>query len=482
MIARMAKRLSAVTRTACSLAAGLLVLVPLTGCGLDTDAADTAPPPVVLITFGSLRIDAVGYLGGAPDLTPNLDAFAAEADWAGTAVAASSEPHVALASLLSGVDPWQHQLLSVQDTSRPHRRWRTLGQALGQAGYRATCFLPRPDLMKSLRLYNGFQLNQDDDPGDYLANLEGAELVWVHVPQSSPPFIDRRQSLPRLADRPDPGRSRVRRPELLPFLDPTEAMPEDFRRATRELYFHGVAAGDDRVGQLLESLRTSGRWSDSLVVVTAVLGFELGEHQSVLYGQNLGREVIEVPMVIKLPEGTPALAEPTTLPVAAGRLFGTVATAAGVEPAPVHLPSLFMRDRDPILSSLYLRNGRNHFSIVTASSEGIDQLIWRKRFVEPEAEYYLAQRARPGGGSTLSEHPLDIFLRLQHAFRQSKPLSARSIDSPIELDLRRWVGPRQSIQLDDQGLRDRRASELRRRWMRFVDKERTPEEQSLFWR
>lgn len=79
----------------CGLTGLVLLSLGVFSCGRGLAPLPPAPHrgPIVLITFDALRADAVHALGGAgtvgESLTPNLDAFLAEADWAGRAAATS---------------------------------------------------------------------------------------------------------------------------------------------------------------------------------------------------------------------------------------------------------------------------------------------------------------------------------------------------------------------------------------------------------
>jgi arylsulfatase A-like enzyme len=81
----------------------------------------------------------VGGLGGEKGLTPHLDGLIREADWAGPAVSSSSWVAPALASLWTGLRPWQHQVLHMGQANLP-ADVPTLPAALRTAGYRTEGF------------------------------------------------------------------------------------------------------------------------------------------------------------------------------------------------------------------------------------------------------------------------------------------------------------------------------------------------------
>jgi hypothetical protein len=93
--------------------------------------------------------------------------------------------------------------------------------------------------------------------------------------------------------------------QLEPFFDPATPLPPGLRRRILAMYRLNAAAGDERLGELLRALRASGQWDRTLIVVTSIHGEEIGEHGQVLHGGNLGRAGLEVPLVIKLPQGSP---------------------------------------------------------------------------------------------------------------------------------------------------------------------------------
>ena len=110
------------------------------------------------------------------------------------------------------------------------------------------------------------------------------------------------------------------------------------------MYRFNVAWADDRLGRLIQALRSSGEWDRTLLVVTSTHGEEFGEKGQILNGGNLGRQLLEVPFAIKLPFGfRRRIAEPKERRIASARLWATLVEAAGGEVPPAVAPSLFRR-------------------------------------------------------------------------------------------------------------------------------------------
>ena len=447
----------------------------------------SAPPqegPIILITFDSLRADVVGGLGGERGLTPNLDALMRQASWAGRAVAPSSWGSPAMASLFTGLRPWQHQVL--QEESRLAPALFTLPEALQALGYETSGFTGEAAYSKQGGYEQGFdrleELAKGAGAAERLERIGGRRrFVWIHIPEPQAPYFHR----PRFDDRIDTGRlelpERVLPNQLALYFDPANPLPPARRRLFWAMYRFNVAWADDRLGRLIQALRSSGEWDRTLLVVTSTHGEEFGEKGQILNGGNLGRQLLEVPFAIKLPFGfRRKIAEPKEGRIASARLWATLVEAAGGEVPPAVAPSLFRRAPGGVLSELYLANGTNQFSLV----DGDDQLLWESRFAPPQPEYYLARLAMMNRGNAriaraeLPVPPEEILGRLRAAFATAPPLSG---DGAPRLTLERWDAEGGSRPLAD----PRRAAELARRlertWNSFIPAQRTPGEEAREW-
>ncbi len=433
---------------------------------------DAASSPVVLITLAGVRADVVGAASREPSWTPRWNEFTASADRSATAVAASSDPVASLASLLYGAKVWQHQLLSGGLRSRsPQRRLKTLAELLKEAGYRTRAHAP--GWLVEHGLEAGFDRHLEP-PSDrraaarVFAGLEKRDFVWVHL--SDAEIVHGRRKPPRRRSA-DNVRSRVHLRKLLAFSSPEVDLPESERQLYWRVYGEGLKRVDRKLGWILAGLRKSPLWEKALVVVTATHGLELGEHGQILSGMNLGRESIEVPMAVKLPAGS--VVEPFSGRLEQTRLFATVLEAAGQRVAPVHPPSLIRVSAEPILSELYGGNGTNVFSLLS----GDVQLLWTARFATAEPDYHLARWVLAGGAlrEMTPGAARRLTARLEEAFDETPPLGGEPGSVP-ELRLERWSDHGVEA-LSDPVLARRLAGQLRDRFLRFADRERTPAEE-----
>ena len=444
--------------------------------GEDDPGPSTPPPhqgPIVLITIDALRADVIGAR-----LTPNLRGLASASDWAGSAVSPSSWTVPSMASLFTGLQPWSVQSWS-SDRAVLREDLITLPEALKARGYRTAGFRTNHWLERTYGYAQGFDdfryLAQGKRAENHLEALgPGREFVWVHILQPHAPYVRRAHFEDRLADAPPGLPQKVRPADLEPYYDPAVPLPPDQERVFRAMYALNAAYADELLGRMIAALRRSGRWESTLLVVTSDHGEEFGEMHQIAHGGNLGRQLLEVPLMIKLPSGfeRKLALQPGRRPATA-RVRATLLEAAGWEPEEGTAPSLFREveeEQAGVLSELYSGNGVNRFSWV----EGDRQLLWESRFSRPEPEYY---RARAEGIVGRLDRPLAepskvIFGRLEQAFARTLPLTGLEKDEP-KLTLWRWT-ERGGEQLDDPAETERMARRLRSAWIAANGREKAP--------
>lgn len=455
----------------------ILACLWVQGCGSSIPPEESSfRGPIVLITLSDLRADLVASLGGETGWTPELDRFAAEAHFAQAGVTASSSPVPSILSIATGTDPWQHGVLSHSSHQRS-ADLPTLGEMMSEMGFRTRLWAPLK--AKGLARYGPFDGFQESRKiSELLASpslleedsVSGPSFTWIHLPYVAFPYKDRRDALPRLQGRPIPEKNVVEKNQLLLFANPKIPLPSPLESSARELYRHEVAWADARVGELLQILREGPDYDKSLIVITALHGTELGERGQTLFGQNLGRESIAVPLLIKLPEGQePAFPDPEG-PVAVTRIWSTLAEMVDRPTAPAHLPSLFRQSSTPILSSLYGHGPLNRFSIIDQHHGETYQAILNIPYSRPEPHFFAAQMVQAGWKKfPVKTPPKRMRRRMEKNFSAVPPLSG---SRAVQLTLEQWLDDGSTREITESELRSSFAEELELRWRRFADLER----------
>jgi len=441
------------------LAPAALALSLALGCR----APHAAPAPaIVLVTLEGLRPDALGAFGGPPRLTPALDRFSAEADWAGIAVASAGSPGPALVSLMTGLPPHQHGSWSA-GRPRLHAELESLAEGLRGAGYRTAAYREGDLLRRQQSLAQGFDIYEPANPRPrLLAALrtlrDQRDFLWLHSSlPGGEPLVLRERFRDRLPE------STQELPRRLHGGDDDAAADPAVRRA---LYLSNVAQADLEVGEILAELRDHGAWDRALVVVVGVTGWSPAINRARAGG--LERDQLEVPLLIKLPRGTAwRLTPPRGERVASDRLLGTLLEAGGATPVPAAARSLFRPGPGGVLSERFAANGVNDFSWL----RGDLRLVRSVEFASPEPEYDAArERAARRAGAPTREPSRRILRRLNRAFLRTPPYSG----GPHRLSLERWLPGGACQPVEDAAATAELSAALDRAFFAFLDDERPP--------
>jgi arylsulfatase A-like enzyme len=288
-------------------------------------------PSIVLVTLDTLRRDHVGVYGSDRGLTPHLDALARDGivyDAAYTTMPTTSPAH---ASLMTGLEPFQHGVRRNGVALTPPLRSRVLAERLRGAGYATGAFVTTRLLAESVTGFDGFDRYVAPKKALWSgSNAVAAALRWLEEEPRRPFFLWLHIYDPHspYGDADDKGRSYPVDPRIHGFVDPARFAEED-RSRMAALYAKGVRAADAALGELLAGVRA--RDADPLILVVADHGESLDEWLAARgyaydHGEFLEEEEIRIPLVIAGPGVTPgrssALASIrdlyTTLLVAAG--------------------------------------------------------------------------------------------------------------------------------------------------------------------
>jgi arylsulfatase A-like enzyme len=289
---------------------------------------------VVVVSLDTLRADRVGCYGNERDTTPSIDALGREALLFEHAWSAAPYTLPSHASLLSG------QLPGVHGAERPGSRidpvrTKLLAELLYDRGWATAAFTGGGFVDPDFGFARGFESYGTVDPVTNLASaklraaLESSEdrdlalvaasgvdsvIDWIEEHADQAFFLFLHTYTPHEFDPPadvldalnidglDPDADRQALQRLYDHHRPTELE----RERLLELYDGSVRHADAATGRVFDALRRLGLWDDTIVVVTSDHGKELGEHGAVNHGHSLHRELLEVPLLIRVPGVPPA--------------------------------------------------------------------------------------------------------------------------------------------------------------------------------
>jgi arylsulfatase A-like enzyme/Flp pilus assembly protein TadD len=288
--------------------------------------------PIILISVDTLRADRLPAYGYRKVATPALDALARDAvlfDNAYSHVPLTLASH---ATLFTGLLPFQNRVrdnFGYTLSEGPE----TLAAYLSARGYATGGAVSAAVLHRITGISRGFGFWDDAFPVERGAERDGAVAAaslkdWIATQRDRPILAFLHLFEPHAAyEAPEPHRSR--------WPDPYDAE---------------IARSDEILGGFLESLRRSGVYDRSLLLFFSDHGEALGDHGEREHGVFLYREVMRVPLFLKLPRSAHA-GERIAAPVALTDLFPTAVRAADL-PVPenlagVPLQAFLSKDRPP---------------------------------------------------------------------------------------------------------------------------------------
>ncbi len=310
--------------------------------GLLRPAGAIGVPNVLLIVLDTTRVDRLSAFGYDRPTTPALERRAADGLLFTKAYAAAPWTLPSHASMFTGEYPtvhnanWEHQFLD--------DRLPTLAEHLSEQGLRTAAFARQVWLSEETGLMRGFEDFYDLYWRSSTALVAtwrlGVELYNVRrhtkdkgaaiVTAKFKSWIDRHGKRPFFAfinylephdyyEPPTPFRER--------FLSETNADtpwgrektvavqkynagvieygPEELS-AFSDLYDGAVAYQDSRMGEALDHLRARGLLDNTLVIITADHGENLGDHGLLGHEFCVYETLVHVPLVVRLPGTVPA--------------------------------------------------------------------------------------------------------------------------------------------------------------------------------
>ncbi|GJM22589.1 MAG: hypothetical protein DHS20C15_25040 [Planctomycetota bacterium] len=336
--------------------------------------AAPARPHVIFIDADTLRADRLGLYGAEHDTSPQLDAWAArEAIVFEHARSAADWTLPSTASMLTGLDVGQHGVITHED--RLQAEHLTLAERFADAGYETWGRTDSGFVTPTYGFDKGFEVfdagaRDDDRPRDGSELLEGLAarrserpvFVFFQTYEVHAPFEhdQRFVSTPLPAD--DLLREKPVTEEFVRDVVRRQGRPLDDaqRRYISEIYDAGVARLDAQLGRFLEGLPSALGEQPYLVLITSDHGEELFDRGELGHGHSLHRELLHVPLLLRLPAGPRGLRRDT--PASGLDLVPTLLAAAGL-PIPEALSGRVLSSDDAPALPLVAQHGEQGWAL-----------------------------------------------------------------------------------------------------------------------
>ena len=307
--------------------------VPLATWVSAVDRAKVKPWNVVVLIVESLRPDQLQVYGGGREVMPAVESIAREALLPARCYTQASHSNYADLCPLSSHYPLRGKGLHIYPEDPPYPRiliydllkalgWRTgifssqnetwgrmdrylesgsLDRFLHAETYEGETYVPRKDTdfaswvkgnKRAGKIDDRFTVDEaikwiDEDPSKPFCiymNLQNS-----HVPYEIPSDFPHRFG-------PDP--------KSLDFPILFASFPPDQAGVVKDLYADSLAYVDHQIGRLVARLKATGRWKDTLFVVTGDTGQAFYEHGFASHASHVFDEVMQVPLIIRVPGET----------------------------------------------------------------------------------------------------------------------------------------------------------------------------------
>jgi arylsulfatase A-like enzyme/thioredoxin-like negative regulator of GroEL len=303
--------------------ATLLSICVFVACGREAarnpaPAAAAAGAPVIVISIDTLRADrlpAYGYRGGA---TPAIDALRNDGILYENAYSHCPMTLPSHLSIFTGLLPYQHEVRNNLGYTFDGTKHDSLPAMLKRSGY-ATGAAVSAYVLRSGTGFGPLFDFYDDRVGAPKISLgevarngrttAGIAETWVAQHAKEPFFFFLHVFEPHW---------------------PYEA-PEPFRSRFTNAYDGEVAAADAAVGQFIQRLKALGVYDRAIIVLLSDHGEGLGDHGEGEHGVFLYREVLRVPLIVKLPSSQ-RRGETIAQPVQLIDVAPTIASLTGASP------------------------------------------------------------------------------------------------------------------------------------------------------
>ncbi len=295
-----------------------LALLCLGGCAAPASSKIGPPKGILVLLVDCLRADHLAAGGSTLGATPNLDRLASQAVVFDRASAVASWTRPSVPSIWTGLYPSEHGLTDLIEGGKGVRGGVlsedavTVAEAMQAAGYRTAMIGNQFQLSPRFGMAQGFDLYQNNVKSAHgmRENLVGwldeapekPFFAYLHYLEIHWPYWQKASTRGRYGSDAITSHLDGNLDELRAGVDSGAIVLDDAdRKEIAARYAEALAALDGEIGLLLADLEKRGLLDETLVVVLADHGEELGERGGIEHGHTLKEELLHVPYIWRLP-------------------------------------------------------------------------------------------------------------------------------------------------------------------------------------
>ena len=275
---------------------------------------------VILITIDSLRADHLGSYGYFRNTSPNIDRFADDGVLFTSAYAQASATSQSLSSLMTSKSPTRFPGSYRLGGHKLDEEKVTLAEMLRENGYITGGIVTNSWLKEGRGFDQGFDYYYFKFRGDtfqppYISsdrvtklglnwlkwNKDQKFFLWLHYMEPHTPYISHEEY------QYDPGyqgkfKDSFGAPATInKYKNPDLNLTDEELYHAQALYDGEINYVDNSIGALLSELKEMGLYNNTVIIITTDHGEEFKDHKSIGHGHTLYNELINVPLIIRVP-------------------------------------------------------------------------------------------------------------------------------------------------------------------------------------
>jgi len=330
----------------------LAAVIFLPCAGILLTAKPQSQDNIILILIDTLRADHVGCYGYDRPVTPRIDALSRSSLLYTHVYAPSSWTKTSVASLMTGVYPYRHNVFyEYGDYSMLPESSTTIAEVLKNSGFRTVGISANPYIIPEYGFSQGFSFftgnifwNQNStravtemslrfiksqrslkstflyihylDPHDPYASTEPCEPV-------APAYVPERKTIRNGLAFEISGEHAIREKLRRGVLPKPDRLSKEDKEYLISLYDCEIKRVDEGIGRILDTLKETGAMDNTWVIITSDHGEEFLEHGMLRHGYQLFEESVKIPLIIYAPGRAPS-ASRLDSPVEYMDLFPTI--------------------------------------------------------------------------------------------------------------------------------------------------------------
>jgi arylsulfatase len=345
---------------------------------------------ILLIAVDTLRADHLGCYGYQYPTSPRLDAFAKKSIFFENAFCPIPKTSASFASMLTGLHPSIHKTRPNLGTLK--EKYLSLAEMLQAEGYHTAAVVDNANLSRSFKFDQGFadyievwtevQDKSASTPfilSKVIAFLEKPHekpfFLWMNFIETHVPYIPPAEFIPQ---RPAGRDLRTLQPCIMPgavrrHLEQAGDFSEGYSIAR---YDGAVSYVDAGIGRILDTVSRMGLEKDTLIIVTADHGEDLGERNFFFdHGPLTFTAGARVPMIVHIPGRKPRTVR---TPVSVMDIYPTILELLQRKaPYPLQGVSLLEAQKDRLLyilgtsSHAVVKNGQHYVVLNPKLAKGL---------------------------------------------------------------------------------------------------------------